>query len=318
MSLTDRVASLTPEQRALFEKLREKQRKAAARPQPPPVRRVSGPTGEGDWPLSLDQERFWFMEQLYPDGAGLNISAASRMRGPVSVPIVAAALDEIARRHAAWRTCFPSADGAPVQRVSASGGQRLALVDLSGLSEERREAEALRLVGMDSAGCFDLERGPLVRASLLRMSRGTAEDHLCLLTIHHLVTDWISFQVIWGELAALYAAMSTGRPAALPWPPIQYPDFAVWQREWLRGEVLQRARLLVARAARGFPPGAGAAHGPAAAGRGAHARRPAPRDLSGELSEALRGLAQPEGATLFMSVLAATAMLLSRWRGRSG
>src|SRR5215210_7783402 len=216
MSLTERVASLTPEQRALFEKLREKQRKAAARPaQPPPIQPVSGPMGEGDWPLSLDQERFWFMEQLYPEGAGLNISAASRMRGPVSVAIVAAALDEIARRHAAWRTRFPSADGAPVQRVSAAGGQRLALVDLSGLSEALREAEALRLVSADSAGRFDLERGPLVRASLLRLGE---KDHVCLLTIHHLVTDWISFHVIWGELAALYAAMSTGRPAALPWP----------------------------------------------------------------------------------------------------
>src|SRR5215207_8333410 len=103
--LSGRLSALTPEQRALFEKLREKQRKAAARPpQPPPVPRVSGPTGEGDWPLSLDQERFWFMEQLYPGGAGLNISAASRMRGPLSAPTVAAALDEIVRRHAAWRT----------------------------------------------------------------------------------------------------------------------------------------------------------------------------------------------------------------------
>src|SRR3954465_2667371 len=119
MSLTDRLAALTPEQRALFEKLRDKQRQSLRTVQPPPVRRVSGRTGEGDWPLSLDQERFWFMEQLYPGGAGLNIAAASRMRGPISVPVVAAALGEIARRHAAWRTSFPNVDDAPVQRVAA-------------------------------------------------------------------------------------------------------------------------------------------------------------------------------------------------------
>src|SRR5215211_3955932 len=102
MSLTDRLSVLSPEQRALFETLREKQRKAAAArpPQPPPVRRITGPTPEesvGDWPLSLDQERFWFMEQLYPGNAGLNITAATRMRGPLSVTALAAGLDEIAR-----------------------------------------------------------------------------------------------------------------------------------------------------------------------------------------------------------------------------
>src|SRR3954465_12720588 len=117
MSLTDRLAALTPEQRALFEKLRDKQRQSLRTVQPPPVRRVSGPTAEGDWPLSLDQERYWFMEQLYPAGAGLNITAATRMRGPLAPPVIAAALSEIARRHAAWRTAFPAVEGRPVQRV---------------------------------------------------------------------------------------------------------------------------------------------------------------------------------------------------------
>jgi Condensation domain len=147
VTLSDRLSALAPEQRALFERLREKQRKVARLLQPPPVPRVSGPTGEGDWPLSLDQERFWFMEQLFPDGAGLNLGAVTRMRGRVAVPMAAAALDEIARRHGAWRTTFPLLDGRPVQRVAASRRQRLAIVDLVGLPEERREPEALRLVG---------------------------------------------------------------------------------------------------------------------------------------------------------------------------
>ncbi|MEA2563438.1 MAG: hypothetical protein QOH06_4942 [Acidobacteriota bacterium] len=309
MSIADRLAGLSSEQRALFEKLREKQRKAAARPpQPPPVRRVTGPTAEGDWPLSLDQERYWFMEQLYPGGAGLNIAAASRMRGRISVPRVAAALLEIARRHAAWRTAFPNADGKPVQRVSPSGGPRLALVDLSGLPDTRREAEALHLVGMDSAAPFDLERAPLVRANLLRL---TPEDHLCLLTIHHLVTDWISFQIVWSELAALYAG-ATG----LPEPPVQYPDFAIWQREWLQGEALEglvswwREQL---------------ADTPLVLELSTDRPRPAVARMRGDqrlvllrrpLSEGLRALAQREGATLFMAVLACTAALLSRHSGQ--
>ena len=132
---------------AVREAAREGQRQAARALQPPPVRRVSGPGGVGDWPLSLDQERFWFMEQLEPSRAGLNIGAASRLRGHLSVPVVAAALDEIVRRHAAWRTTFPVLADGPVQRVAPSRRQRLAVVDLSGLPAARREPEALRLVG---------------------------------------------------------------------------------------------------------------------------------------------------------------------------
>ncbi|HVG07740.1 MAG TPA: amino acid adenylation domain-containing protein, partial [Thermoanaerobaculia bacterium] len=259
-------------------------------------------------PPSLDQERYWFMEQLYPGGAGLNIAAASRMRGRISVPRVAAALLEIARRHAAWRTGFPSSEGKPVQSVAPSGGPRLALVDLSGLPEDRREAEALHLVGMDSAAPFDLERAPLVRASLLRLR---PEDHLCLLTIHHLVTDWISFQIVWSELAALYAGVT-----GLPVPPVQYPDFAIWQREWLQGEALEglvswwRGRL---------------ADTPLVLELPTDRPRPAVARMRGDqrlvylprpLSEGLRALAQREGATLFMAVLASTAALLSRHSGQ--
>ena len=148
------------------------------------------------------------------------------------MPVVAAALNEIVRRHAAWRTAFPVVDGVPVQRVVASRRQALAVIDLSGLPEERREPEALRLVGEDVAAPFDLENGPLVRSSLVRLG---GEDHICLLTLHHLVTDFLSFQIAWGELAALYGDLAAG----LPEPPVQYADFAVWQREWLQGEVLE-------------------------------------------------------------------------------
>jgi pristinamycin I synthase-3/4 len=313
MSVTDRLASLTPAQRTLFEKLRERQKATDHALQPPPIRRRTGRTGEGDWPLSFDQERYWFMEQLHPGGAGLgaglNIAAATRMRGPVRVAVVAAALDEIVRRHAAWRTAFPVAGGAPVQRVAAARRQHLAMVDLAALSGERREREALRLVGEDAACPFDLARGPLVRSSLLRLD---AEDHVCLLTIHHLVTDWISFQIAWGELAALCTAIADGRRSALPAPAVHYADFALWQREWLQGEVLDGLAAWWRERLEGFPQ---ALDLPVDRPRPRVARlrggRVAVR-ASADLAEGLRAFARREGATLFMAVLAALAALLAR------
>jgi amino acid adenylation domain-containing protein/non-ribosomal peptide synthase protein (TIGR01720 family) len=314
LSLTDRISSLSPEQRALFEKLREKQRQAAARPpQPPSIPRRSGLTGEGDWPLSLDQERFWFMEQLYPGVAGLNIGAATRMRGPVVVPLVAAALDEIARRHAAWRTTFPVVDGRPVQRVAPSRRQSLALVDLTGLPEERREPEAFHLVREETAAPFDLANGPLVRSSLVRLA---PQDHFCLLTIHHLVTDWISFQIVWGEMAACFAAHAAGRPMALPEPPVQYSDFSIWQREWLQGEVLEglvswwRERLADVPLALELP--TDRPRPPVARMKGGQLLAGFPAGLT----DRLRALARGEGATLFMAVLAAFGALLHRHSGQ--
>ena len=314
MSLTDRLSVLSPEQRALFEKLREQQRKAAARPpQPPPVQRITGPTAEGDWPLSLDQERFWFMEQLFPGHAGLNITAATRMRGPLSVPAMAAGLDEIVRRHAAWRTTFPVLDGKPVQRVGPARHQTLAVIDLSGLPEALCEPEMLRLLGEATAAPFDLERESLVRSGLVRLG---ARDHVCLLTVHHLVTDWISSQIAFGELAALYDAFVSGRATALPAPPVQYPYFAVWQREWLQGEVLDGLVSWWRERLDGFPL---TLELPTDRPRPAVARMRGGRRsvrASRELSEAMRGLGRGEGATLFMTVLALTAALFHRLSGQ--
>ncbi|HEX3126991.1 MAG TPA: amino acid adenylation domain-containing protein [Thermoanaerobaculia bacterium] len=308
MSLTERLAALSPEQRTLFETLREKQRKAAARLQPPPVRRVTGPTAEGDWPLSYDQERFWFVEQLFPAGAGLVITAASRMRGPVPVPAVSSALDAIVRRHAAWRTSFPKVDGRPVQRVGAPRPQHLALIDLSALPEARRETEALRLVKEEAAAPFDVEAGPLVRSALVRL--GPA-DHVCILAIHHLVTDWISFQIAFSEMAALLASK-----VSMPEPPVQYPDFAVWQREWLQGEVLDDLVSWWREQLSGFPL---ALELPTDRPRPAVMRMRGgrlPLRVPGELAAGLRDLARREGATLFMTVLAATAALIHRASGQ--
>ncbi len=274
---------------------------------------MTGPAAVGVWPLSFDQERYWFMEQLYPGGAGLNIAAVTRMDGRLAPARVEAALAEIVRRHAAWRTVFPTVDGRPVQRVLASLPLPLQVIDLGALASARPEREVLRLVREDSAAPFDLERGPLVRASLVRLE---AERHVCLLTIHHLVTDWISAQIVWAELTAFYDALGRGERLALPAPPVQYPDFALWQRDWLRGEVLDELTSWWREQLAGFPVDLEL---PTDRPRPAAPRMRGGRiafTSSGELADGLRSLARQEGSTLFMLVLALTAALLYRDSGQ--
>ncbi|HYG64562.1 MAG TPA: condensation domain-containing protein, partial [Thermoanaerobaculia bacterium] len=314
MSVASRISSLSPEQRALFELLKKKSKAAAPKVhQPPPVVRHSGPTGEGDWPLSMDQERLWFMHQLAPESTAFNIDAASRLRGALHLPSLHGALNEIVRRHAAWRTTFAEVDGRPVQRVIPRRAQNLSIVDLSGLPADRREPTATRLLAEGTRELFDLERGPLVRIRLLRLD---AEDHICLMTVHHLVIDWISFQIVWTELAAFYDAGLTGRPAAVPEPPVHYSDYAVWQREWLSGEVLDDLVEHWRRRLDGFPqvlelptdrprPPVQRMHGGSV-----------DLDTGRAWMEGLRGLSRREGATSFMGFLALTYALLHRFSGQ--
>jgi len=146
VSVADRLASLTPEQRALFEALRQKQRPATPAA-PPPIERVSGPRGVGDWPLTFDQERLWFLHQLAPADSSYNMIAATRLMGELDATALEAALDTVVDRHGAWRTTFPMVDGRPVQRVAPELRLPLPVVDLSALPPETREAAVLGLAG---------------------------------------------------------------------------------------------------------------------------------------------------------------------------
>ncbi|MEA2604412.1 MAG: hypothetical protein QOF89_5404 [Acidobacteriota bacterium] len=309
MSVADRLASLTPEQRALFEALRQKQRQAAvsAASTPPPIERVSGPRGAGDWPLTFDQERLWFLHQLDPTSSSYNMVTATRLTGGLDAAALEAALDAVIDRHGAWRTTFPLVDGRPVQRVASELRLRLPLVDLEGLPPKRREAAVLELAREDARRPFSLERGPLVRATLARLSPG---EHVCMLAIHHIVSDLVSFQLFWNELALLYTGSS------LPSLPVQYADFAVWQRQWLTGEVLERQLDWWREQLRGFPlvldlPG-DRPRLPEQTSRGGRQ----PLHLGVGPTEALRTLARREGVTRFMTVLALCAVQLHRLSGQ--
>ncbi|MES1211541.1 MAG: condensation domain-containing protein, partial [Acidobacteriota bacterium] len=220
MAITDRLSALTPEQRALFEKLREQKKKAPAprAPQPPPIERrhLSGKNSGDVWPLSFDQERLWFLYTLNPQDTSYNIDTASQIRGPLDFAALEQAFQEIPKRHEIWRTAFPAVDGRPVQVVLPEMRLPSGIVDLRALPRELREPAAHQLMTEVTLIPFVMETGPLAKALLLRI-----EDENCIvqLVVHHIVTDWVTFQLFWGEIGALYEAFVAGRPSPLP-PPV--------------------------------------------------------------------------------------------------
>ncbi|HEX5718058.1 MAG TPA: amino acid adenylation domain-containing protein, partial [Thermoanaerobaculia bacterium] len=258
-------------------------------------------------PLSFAQERLWFLDQLEPGSALYNLPYFARVEGPLDAAALERALGAAARRHEALRTVFPVHQGTPVQEVLPPAGLPLPAIDLSGLAPERREAEARRLAEAEARRPFDLERGPLARAALVRLG---AEDHLLLLTLHHIISDAWSRTVLIRELQALYS----GSP--LPRLPVQYGDFARWQRGWLRGESLDarlawwRERLEGAPTALQLP-----WDRPLSGGQrwtGTTVPFALPPDLAGVLEERARR----EGVTLFMLLLGVLQVLLHRVSGQ--
>ncbi len=260
-----------------------------------------------DLPLSFAQERLWFLEQLAPGSAAYHIPAAVRLRGELRPHALGRSLTQVAGRHEALRTSFPAAGGRPRQRIEPALALEPPLVDLAGLPPAARQSEAARLAAEEAKRPFDLERGPLVRAALLRLD---ATDHRLLLTLHHIVADGWSVEVLLRELAALYQ----GSP--LPELPVQYADFAAWQRSWLSGEVLTRQTGWWGERLHGAP---SVLELPAD-----HPRPPVPSQRAGwrplhvpaDLTRQLQTLARQEGSTLFMAVLAALDALLHRYTGQ--
>jgi hypothetical protein len=312
VSVADRLAALSPEQRALLEKLRQKPARPVPRT-PPPVRPVSGPSGVGDWPLSFDQERLWWMHRDDPGLVSWNVDAGSRVKGELDVPLFLAAFHELIRRHAAWRATFPLVEGRPVQRVHPWLVPSVSFLDLTALPAEIREETGLQAIYDHTRNPFDLENGPLLRIALVRLAE---RDHLYLVTIHHIATDWITFQIFFQELIQVYEALRAGRSSPLPPLPAQFPDYAVWERERYQGETLEEEARFWRRELEGFPlildlPG-DRPRPPVQSQRGGLFRVRA----GAERTNRLRALARKEGATMFMAVLAVLNALLWRVTGR--
>ncbi len=277
-----------------------------------PIERLPRPLPAAGVPLSFAQQRLWFLDQMVPGNPFYNIPASLWVTGRLDVPALAAALSEVVRRHEALRTTFRSVDGLPVQVIAPPSPQPLPLVDLTALPAARREEETRRLAALEAQRPFDLARGPLVRSGLVRLE---GERHALLLTMHHVVADGWSTGVLVRELVALYAAAAAGRPSPLPELEIQYPDFAVWQRSWLRGEVLA-AEIAWWKERLAEPPPLNLPtdrpRPPISSFRGGAAVLTLPQELAG----ALRTLAQRQGATLYMALLAGWKALLCRTTGQ--
>jgi amino acid adenylation domain-containing protein/FkbM family methyltransferase len=277
----------------------------------PPIRRASR---EQPLPLSFAQQRLWFLDQLEPGSISYNSPLAVRLSGTLDTDALARTLDELTRRHEALRTHFAELDGQPVQVVEPVAACRLELVELSDVPSEEVEAAARRLAAEEAARPFDLGRGPLLRASLLQLAE---TEHVLLVTMHHIISDGWSLGVLVKEVAALYEAFAEGRPSPLVELDIQYADFAVWQREWLQGEVLEgqlsywREQLQGAPAVLELP--TDRPRPPVQTFRGAHERF----ELEAGLTDALRALSRREGVTLFMTLLAAWQALLARYSGQA-
>jgi amino acid adenylation domain-containing protein len=265
-------------------------------------------------PLSSAQRRLWFLDQMEPGRATYNLPAALRLRGPLDAAALERALAAVVERHEALRTVFRAgADGEPVQVMEPAGGFALPVDDLVPVPAEAREAEARRRAADEAAAPFDLARGPLFRARLLRLA---ADDHVLLATLHHAVSDGWSMGVLWRELGALYGAHAGGAPTELPPLPVQYADFAAWERTHRDGPAMDaqlrgwRERLAGAPAALDLP----ADHPRPAVQSGRGGRVEAAVDAG--TAAGSRALARAEGATLFMALLAAFDVLLARWSGQ--
>src|SRR5262249_8298109 len=253
-------------------------------------------------PLSFAQQRLWFLDQYEPNNILYNIPTAIRLRGALDVTALERSLNEIMNRHEALRTTFGVVRDRPVQIINERLAFRLPVIELRESSLEDKEATAARLAAEEARKPFNLGEGPLLRVTLLRLA---GDDHVMLITMHHIISDGWSIKVLIGELGELYEAYANDREVTLPELPIQYADFAAWQRGWLQGERLEeqlsywRTQLSDAPPLLELP-----------------TDRPRPTfktfhgadiflNFSSDLSAGITRLSRHEGATVFMTLLAA-------------
>ena len=267
---------------------------------------------EGALALSFAQQRLWFLSRFEGTSTAYHIAVGLRLIGRLERGALVRALDRIVARHEALRTVFVQGDdGMPVQRIAAAAGFALSDHDLCGAAEAAGELQ--RLVAVEATASFDLERGPLIRGRLVRLA---ADEHVLLLTMHHIVSDGWSMGVLTRELGALYRAFAHGEADPLPPLAIQYGDYAVWQRRWLSGEVLARRGAYWKEALSGAPALLELPWDRPRPAEQDHAGAVVPIRLDARLTEALKALSHRHGTTLYMTLLAGWAALLSRLSGQ--
>ena len=268
---------------------------------------------EKDLPLSFAQQRLWFLDQLEPGSAVYNVPGALRIKGPLVVQALERSFNEIVRRHESLRTTFAVKGEVGVQVIAPVFTVPLRLIDIHHLAEPEREKKAARLIEEEMSTPFDLQRGPLFRTALIRMDKN---DHVLLLTLHHIVSDGWSMGVLYRELSALYRAYRLGESSQLANLPVQYADFAVWQRNWLSGEILESQLSYWKKQLKGAPAVLNLPTDRPRPARQSYRGARQSIDVSEELTQDLKTLSRQESATLYMTLLAAFQVLLHRYTGQ--
>lgn len=301
------IGSLSPEKRALLERRLLERRAAAAKAQVIPRRTATGPCR-----LSFAQELMWLLDHLI-DTSAYHVPRALRIKGPLNIEALQYALNGIVARHDILRTTYREVDGRPLQFIAEEAVVPLQRIDLSGLEPGERETEAMRILVDEGRHKFDLATDLMLRALLLRMAD---QDHILLLLSHHIASDGQSKAALFRELKAHYVAYCSNTPVQLPPLPIQYADYATWQREWMQGEILQnhldywKSQLSGAPTLLELP---------------TDRPRPPRQSFDGArqfllcpdgMLESFKALCRAEGTTLFMTMLAAFGILLCRWSGQ--
>lgn len=278
--------------------------------QAPPLERVSR---DRELPLSFAQERIWFLYQLEPYSAAYHMTTSLRLSGELDLKALERSLSEVVRRQESLRTRFEIVEGRPVVVIDEPAPFKPAVTDLRHLAVNEREEMARHLAATEQESPFDLARGPLLRVHLLQLAE---DEQVLLVTLHHIISDGWSIDILSREVVALYEAFSQGQPSPLTELPLQYVDFAVWQKQWLQGEALEtQLSYWRQRLGDNTPPlqlPADRAPSDVPSYRGANQNAVVSKDLT----QALRALSRREGATLFMTMVAAFKLLLSRLSGQ--
>ncbi|WP_407885518.1 condensation domain-containing protein, partial [Scytonema sp. NUACC26] len=299
--MNKQYSNLSPVKKALLEKWKGGKFKADIIPKRQDYKNI---------PLSFSQQRLWFIDKLYHGSSFYNIPLAFYIQGNLNIAALQQSLNEILKRHEVWRTNFIFVNGEPVQEITPKSTWDLSIINLEHLSGKDWESEVKQFAAESTKKPFNLAKGLLVRATLLRLSE---EEHVLLVTMHHIITDGWSCGVFLEELSTLYAAFSTNQPSPLPKLPIQYADFAVWQRDRIQGEFKATQLNYWKQQLKGELP---ILQLPT--------DRPRPTittfagvkqyfTFSAALTNALRQLSQQADTTLFMSLLAAFNILLYRY-----
>lgn len=307
--LGKKIQQLSPEKQIL---LQQRLKKAAAAPESAYVIPRRGP--KEPRVLSFGQQQLWLVDQLTPGASAYNVPYPVRIRGPLNVPALQRALDAVVGRHEVLRTLFVNFKGQPLPLVAKQWSVEMGLVDLRGMPANERSAKLPGLLKEDSARSFNLAKDLKIRTTLYRL----AEDEYILLHVsHHISWDLRSKVIFYQELSPLYASFSEGKECALPEPPLQYADFAVWQRKYLQGEILEKLAAYWKEQLGGAP---------AKLELPADHRRPSVQRLNGakytvplseEVLTTAQRVAQQSGATLYMLLLSSFNVFLNCYTGET-